>query len=132
MGGDLGSATYWWGTGLKIGFFENIGPDYFHSKCVASELGNLPCDWSEEKAKSRFKEMLKDHDVKEDLYPPDLSSLFEWNIWLQENGWETFSDSYVEYSGIGEVISHRTKLHWAIIQLCARAIRDGVGTVKVE
>ena len=132
VGGDLGSATYWWGTGLKIAFFENISPDYFHSKCVASELGKLPYDWSEEKAKQRFKEMLKDHEVKEDLYPPDLSSRFEWDIWLQENGWETFSDSYVEYSGIGEVISHRTNLHWAIIQLCARAIRDGVGVVKVE
>ena len=132
VSGDLGSAMYWWGRNQPVGFFEKISLHYFHSKCESSDRGKLPYDWSEEKAKKRFKEMLEDHDVKEELYPPDLSGQFEWNIWLQENGWETFSDSYVEYSGIGEVISHRTKLHWAIIQLCARAVRDGVDTVRIE
>lgn len=134
VGGDLGSATYWWGTRLEILFFENISLHYFHSKCVASELGKLPHDWSEDEAKKRFGEIIKDHNIEDSIedLDPDLSCKFDWNIWLQDNGLENFGDNYIEYSEIGNVISHRTKLHWAIIQLCARAIRDGVSTVKVE
>lgn len=134
VSGDLGDATYCWYGNQPLAFFENISLDYFHSKCESSENGSRPHDWSMDVAKETFDDLVKDHGAEkkmEDLIV-DYESPFQWNVWLWNHGCDVFDSDYCEYSGIGEVIPVRTKLHWAIIQLCARAIRDGVGTVQVE
>lgn len=63
--GDLGEATYVWGSNAPLAFIAGCNVGYFIDKCEASPQGRSPRDWNSDEALKGLKEHFKEynHDV---------------------------------------------------------------------
>lgn len=60
--GDVGEAAYRWGGApdeIDMEWISRCDLGYFHSKCVASEVGREFVQWDEDRAKKRLEEQLQ-------------------------------------------------------------------------
>ena len=145
--GDLGDAVYQWGERVTLAFLAGCHYDYFASKCQASEYGRSYKGWDEDKALRILREYVDEHLTERDAKRSTGAGLnpgpsrdawilrkqldedrvyaktqFDWTIWMNENGYDTFGDSYAEYGDIGLQVSIRCIAHLRGLQLAAKQL----------
>lgn len=140
--GDIGEATYEWSGDLTLNFLAGLDFGYFHSKCVASEVGKRFNDWDDKIAKAYVKDRIADIKATdlEDRCRDDATEL-EILEDLGDDGKEEYDKAGHDYydatgdgegaSGIaqyGEVPSGRCIGHFEALKLAIAQLRSATPT----
>jgi hypothetical protein len=143
--GDVGAAVYRFGQPMELANFTDMYPDYFASKCVASEHGIGYESWNNDEAKKYLEEWAASGDDKiecDERYTmlegrnesytsnafDSIGTRGDWQEWLQHDGDEVFGDSWFDLGEIGMVVDircvgHLVGLKMAHAQLTAELVK---------
>lgn len=145
--GDLGEAVYVWNdANVTPQFLLSCDVFYFFGKCMASEKGLRPHDWSHEIARAwleeQREELRQESDVDPEVIEDLLSELHEHSGDLQD--WRHYleacydscddpitnvfgQDAYIDgnLTTAGEVPAARCILHWLGLQMALKALGYG-------
>jgi hypothetical protein len=138
--GDIGDAIYWWSESHSMHWISQLCLSYFHSKCIASEVGRSFDDWSYEKAEGRIKEILDessfgaiDRFSRAGGYEA-MTWKDEWMCWCAQNAHEVFGDHWMDHDlgSIGRVIHPRCIGHLEGLKMAFEQIGYDPCAVKPE
>jgi len=130
VAGDCYEATYaWHGANNDLDWIATTHIGYFASKCRASPVGVPFVQWSSERLVERLVEVFSDHyegDIDHNLNvvgelvqfdelggwsAAESGNKFEWDTWVQDNGYEVWGSDYYECVPVGTELDVCCEMH---------------------
>lgn len=115
--GDCYEAVYMWGDKVNLEFLAGCSLGYFAEKCRASQHGYGSKHWVSDHAKENIRwrfEEAEEEDTEKKFTElggfNNLSTEFEWCMWLQDHGYDVFGD-ISEMGDIGMEVSWECHAH---------------------
>jgi len=147
--GDIGEAVYRWDERIGWDFFENMGIDYFESKCQASETGRRYYEWDGQKVTARMDEHFREMTEEQgDEAYQELCALFgdeggteaaeseyAWLAWFDQyrDDFKFFGSDASEWAPeCGRVVNRRCVAHLIGIQMALEQRKETANAKKED